>query len=103
MRSQACLPFPIRSGIPSPRFATETGLQDVRLAIDTPVVDSEGCLMFEVGIADKMPSSTSETLKPFVSAILTEAFIGTSGPMDTGVVIATTSAAEQASLSGGVR
>jgi hypothetical protein len=50
------------------------------LAIDTPVVDSEGSLVFEVGFADLKPPPAFETLKPFVSAILTEAFLGTPGP-----------------------
>ena len=92
----------MRSVLSIPSFAGAPGLKDVLLAINTPVVDSEGCLTFEVGTADKMHTSTSETLKPVVSAILTEAFLGTSGPLATGV-LATVPAAEHAALADGIR
>jgi hypothetical protein len=92
----------VRRTVRKSRFAVAPVLKDVLLTIDTPVVDSEGCLVFEVGIADKLRPSASETLKPVVSAILTEAFLGTSGPLATGV-LATISTVEQASLADGVR
>lgn len=37
-------------------LAAASGPQNVLLAIDTPVVDSEGCPVFEVGTADHRPS-----------------------------------------------
>jgi hypothetical protein len=83
-------------------FTAAPRLHDEFLTIDTPVVDSEGCLVFEVGIADNTHSSASETLKPVVSAILTEAFLGTSGPLATGV-FTTISATGQALNGGGIR
>jgi hypothetical protein len=41
--------------------------------------------VFEVGFAGSRLPPAFETLKPFVSAILTEAFLGTPGPSATGV------------------
>lgn len=79
--------------------AANTGPRGELLTIDTPVVDSEGSLEIEVGFADIGPTPASETLKPLVSAILTEVFVGTLGPLATGVCFATI----PASLSGGFR
>ncbi len=86
----------------APSITAAPRLHHAFLTIDTPVVDSEGCLMFEVGLAENGLSSASETLKPVVSAILTEAFLGTSGPLATGV-FTTISAARQAFKGGGIR
>ncbi len=76
-------------GDQSPPIEAKESRRDELLAIDTPVVDSEGSLVFEVGFADIGPRPASETLKPLVSAILTEAFIGTLGPLATGVCFTT--------------
>jgi len=76
----------------APYIAGKAGPRGALLTIDTPMVDSEGSLVFEVGFADSGPSPASETLKPLVSAILTEAFIGTLGPLATGVCFTTISA-----------
>jgi hypothetical protein len=64
--------------------ATQLELHGTILAIDTPVVDSEGSLVFEIGFTGARIPPACETLKPF-AAILTEAFLGTPGPSATGV------------------
>ncbi|HEY71312.1 MAG TPA: hypothetical protein G4O08_12095 [Anaerolineae bacterium] len=47
-------------------------------------MDSEGSLVFEVSFAGACVPPALETLKP-ITAILTEAFLGTPGPSATGV------------------
>ena len=103
-----CLTYPRRSrmlnmGDRGPNIVGTAGSRDALLTIDTPAVDSEGGLVFEVGFADLGPPPASETLKPLVSAILTEAFIGTLGPLATGVCFTTISAFGSVSITGGIR
>ena len=73
--------------------AAQLGLHGTNLAIDTPVVDSEGSLAFEIGFTGRRNSPAFETLKP-ITAILTEAFLGTPGPSATGVCSTTFKIAE---------
>ncbi len=97
------MPITLSMGDPTPSIAAKEGPRDALLAMDKPVVDSEGSLVFEVGFADFGPPPASETLKPLVSAILTEAFIGTLGPLATGVRFTTIPASGRMSLKGGFR
>lgn len=54
-----------------------------------PIVDEDGEIAFELMAADFGPVPAPEVLKNTVSAILTEAFSGTVGPLATGIRITT--------------
>ncbi|NIS81526.1 MAG: hypothetical protein GTO14_15290 [Anaerolineales bacterium] len=55
----------------------------------TPVIDAEGELTLDLTIADFGPIPAPSALKDTVSAILTEAFTGTIGPLATGIRLTT--------------
>jgi hypothetical protein len=63
-------------------------LANVLLAI-TPIINEEGEISFELTTAEFGPIPVPETLKDTISAILTESFTGTFGPLATGIRITT--------------
>ena len=63
-------------------------LANVLLAI-TPIINEEGDISFELSTAEFGPIPIPETLKDTISAILTESFTGTFGPLATGIRITT--------------
>jgi hypothetical protein len=63
------------------------------LAVE-PVVDTEGKLSFEIISADIGPALASEGIRNALSALLTEAFAGTIGPLATGIKITSVDVAD---------
>jgi hypothetical protein len=69
-------------------YANGPFLANVLLAI-TPIINEEGEISFELSTAEFGPIPVPEALKDTISAILTESFTGTFGPLATGIRITT--------------